>query len=178
MGVRVASPELRCDGSLVLAVAEREEQRDGDRVRIDLGQRVEVEWDELAVGADPAPHAEATLERDERRRMLGAGPVQVRAGLAAQVQDVLEALVRDEGRSRAAALEQGVRRDRRPVCEAADRPGSDGLRRRDHRLLLTRRRRHLRDPNVSVRHEHGVRERASDVDSQRAHPCIRTRTGG
>jgi hypothetical protein len=110
--------------------------------------------------------------------MLGARAVEVRAGLAPQVQDVLEALVRDERRSRAAALEQGVRRDRRPVREAADLASSDRRRGLDHRLVLPRRRRHLRDPNVSVRDQHGVREGTSDVDSQHAHPCIRTRRAG
>jgi hypothetical protein len=68
VGVRVAPTELRRHGPLRLAVAKREEERDGDRVRLDLGQRVEVERDELAVGADTAPDAEATLERDDRRR--------------------------------------------------------------------------------------------------------------
>ena len=52
--------------------------------------------------------------------MLRARPVEVRPRLPAEMQDVLEALVRDERRPRAAALEQRVRRDRRAVREAID----------------------------------------------------------
>ena len=60
--------------------------------------------------------------------MLDARPVEVRARLAAQVEDVLEALVRDERRSRSPPLEEGVRRDRRPVREALDVGSADGSR--------------------------------------------------
>ena len=49
-----------------------------------------------------------------------AEPVEVRAGLAAQMEEVLEARRRDERRPRALPLEQRVRRDRRPVREALD----------------------------------------------------------
>jgi hypothetical protein len=171
VGARIAPPKLRRHGPLRLAVVKREQQRDRDCVSLDGRQRVEVERDELAVGPHTSADAEATLEGDDRRRMLDARAVEVRARLAPQVQDVLEALVGDERRPRAAALEQGVRRDRRPVREAFDLLGSDRRRGRDHRLLLMRRRRHLRDPNVSVRHQHGVRERASDVDSERSPVC-------
>ena len=52
--------------------------------------------------------------------MRGAEPVEVRAVLAAQVQQVLEARGRDERRPRALALEQRVRRDGRPVREPLD----------------------------------------------------------
>ena len=176
--VRVAAAQLGGDGALRLAVAEREEQRDGDRVGVDLRERGEVERDELACGAGSAAHAEAALERDERRRMLRARPVEVRPRLAAEVQDVLEALVRDEGGPRAAPLEQRVRRDRRPVREAVDVLGAGCARSRDDRLLLSRGGRDLRDPDVPVRQEDGVRERPPDVDSERAHAGIRTRTPG
>ena len=44
----------------------------------------------------------AALERHERRRVVGAEPVEVGAVLAAQVQEVLEAGRRDEGGAGAA----------------------------------------------------------------------------
>ncbi len=104
--------------------------------------------------------------------MLDARPVQVRAGLPAQVEDVLEALVRHERRPRAAPLEQRVRRDRRPVREALDVLGADGGGGRDDRLLLPCARRDLRDPDLAVRDEHRVGERSADVDPERAHRRI------
>ena len=84
------------------------------------GSVLEVERHELAVGAGAPANADAALERHERRRVLGARPVEVRSRLPTEVEDVLEALVRDERRARAAALEQRVRRDRRAVREAVD----------------------------------------------------------
>ena len=101
--------------------------------------------------------------------MLGARPVEVRARLSAEVQDVLEALVRDERRARTAPLEERVRRDRGAVGEAVDGRRADGGGSGDDRLLLTRGRRHLRDPDLAVGDEHGVRERPADVDPERTH---------
>ena len=110
--------------------------------------------------------------------MLGAWAVEVRAGLAAEVQNVLEALVRDERRAGAAALEEGVGGDRRAVREPLDVIGTDRGRGCDDRLLLLRGCRHLRDADLVVVDQNGIRERAADVDSQRAHACIRTRRPG
>src|SRR5205814_991939 len=90
---------------------------DRDRLGIHLGQRIEVELDEDAVGAGPLTDAEAALERNERLRMRLAEPVEARARLAAEVEDVLEALGRDERRPGSRPLEERVRRDRRPVRE-------------------------------------------------------------
>ena len=123
-------------------------------------------------GPDAPADADAALERDERRRVLGARPVEVRARLAAEVEEVLEAGVRDEGGARAAPLEERVRRDRGAVREAvevgrADRGG--GL---DDGLLLPRRGRDLGGPHLAVRDEHGVGERPSDVDPEHAHGRI------
>ena len=156
-------------------VAEGEEKRDGDRVGIDGRQRVECERLELALGADPALHADAALERDEGSWMFRAGPVQVRSRLAAEVEDVLEAPVRDERRPRATALEQRVRGDRRAVREAIHRLCADGLRGRDDGLLLARGGRDLGRSNRPVGDEHRVREGASDIDPERAHGGIRPR---
>ena len=77
--------------ALVLRVPEGEEEADGDRVGVERGKRVEVERRELAVLAHAPVHAEAALERHERRRMLGARPVEVRTRLAPEMQEVLEA---------------------------------------------------------------------------------------
>ena len=175
MCVRVALPKLGGDRPLGLAVAEREEERDGDRLGIDVGQRVEVEGNELARGPGSSSDADAALERNERGRMLDARAVQVSPRLPSQVEDVLEALVRDERSARAPPLEQGVRGDRRPVREALHAFGTRGLGRRDDGLVLARARRHLRHPYAPVGQEDGVGERPADVDSQRAHGRIRTR---
>ena len=44
----------------------------------------------------PSANADAALERDERRWVRDARPIEVRSRLASQVQHVLEALVGDE----------------------------------------------------------------------------------
>jgi hypothetical protein len=175
--LRVPPPQLLCDGALVGRVAEGEEQRDSDRVGLDLGQRLERERLELTVGSDPPAHSDAALERDERRRMVRAGPVQVRARLAAQVEDVLEAVVRDERGARAAALEERVRSDGGAVREALDVRRADRRRRGDDGLLLPSGGRDLGGADLSVGDEHGVREGSPDVDPERPHPGIRARRG-
>ena len=77
--------------------------------------------------------------------MRGAEPVEVGARLAAQLDDVLEALGGDERGARAAALEQRVRRDGGAVRERADvaRAGAGALERGldsgEHALGLVRR---------------------------------------
>ncbi len=169
VGVGVAPPELRRHGSLVRRVAEREEEAHGDRLRLaERGQRREVERLELAVRPDPPADAVTPLERDERLGVRRARPVEVRARLPAQVQQVLEALVRDERRPRAAPLEQRVRRDGRPVGEAIDGAGvrPDRAGRGENGVLLPPRRRHLRRPQPPVLEQYGVRERPADVDSE------------
>ena len=136
------------------------------------GSVLEVERDELAVRAGSTTDPDAALERHERRRMLGARPIEVRARLAAEMQDVLEALVRDERGARPAALEQRVRRDRGAVGEAVDGRRADGASSGDDRVLLTRGRRHLRDPDLAVGDEHCIREGSADVDPERTHRVI------
>ena len=142
---RVAASELLRDAALGLRVAEREQERYGDRLGVDRRERVEVERDELSVRACASAHADAALERDERRRVVDARAVEVRAGLSAQVEHVLEALVRHERRARTAPLEERVRRDRRAVREAVDVRGAHGGGGADDGVLLPRGRRHLRD---------------------------------
>ena len=167
---RQAPPQLLRDGPLVRGVAEREKQADRDRLdAVEVRQRVELERLEHAVGADPLADAVTALERDERLGVRRAEPVELRAVLPPQVEQVLEAGGRDERRPRALALEQGVRRDRRAVREALDLGRTDGRRRGEHRLLLPRRRRHLCRPQLAVGEQHGVGEGPADVDTQDGH---------
>ena len=63
--------------------------------------------------------ADAPLGRHQRRRMGRAQAVEVGARLAAELDDVLEALGGDERRARALALQQRVGRDGRAVRERA-----------------------------------------------------------
>ncbi len=163
-------PQLLGDRPLVRGVAEREEQADRDRLdAVEVRQRVELERLEHAVGADPLADAVTALERDERLGVRRAEPVELRAVLPPQVEQVLEAGGRDEGRSRALALEQRVRRDRRAVREALDLGRTDGRRRGQHRLLLPRRRRHLCRPQLAVGEQHRVGEGPAHVDTQDGH---------
>jgi HAD superfamily hydrolase (TIGR01509 family) len=113
----------------------------------------------------------APLERDERIRMGLAEAVEVGARLPAQVEEVREAFRADERRSRAASLQQCVRRDGRSVRESLDVElvCADGARRRYDRLLLSPSGRHLRRSHLAVRQQHGVRERAADVDAEDRH---------
>ena len=104
-------------------------------------------------GPDPPAHTVAALERHERLRRGRARPVEMRARLAAQVEQVLEARIGDERRPRALPLEQRVRRDRRPVRERSTVAGAGGPRGRDDRFLLPRGRQNLRraDPTLVER---------------------------
>ena len=120
-------------------------------------------------GPEPAAHAVAALQRNQRLRMRLAEPVQMRARLPPQVQQMLEALVADERGAGAAPLEQRVRRDRRPVREPLDVLRPDRAHRGEDGLLLPRRRRHLRRPHAAAVEQHGVRERPADVDAEDRH---------
>src|SRR5438874_13746136 len=113
--------ELGRNRALVRGVAEREEQ--ADRHGIDVAhvrQAREVERCELAVGPDSAPDAVRALERDERLGVPVAQAVEMGASLPAQMEQMLEALVADEGGTCPAALEQRVRRDGGPVRKPLD----------------------------------------------------------
>src|SRR3990170_96151 len=96
MGGGVPAPDLRGERQLVLGVPKREQEADGNGFGVELWHRVELERRELARRADPSPDSDAALERDERRCVLGAGPIQVRARLSAEVEEVLEARRGDE----------------------------------------------------------------------------------
>ena len=78
----IAAPKLGRDRLLVAAVPEREEEADGDRLCVELGKRCEIERLQLSVPPDATAHADRALERNERLRMLGARPVQMRTSLS------------------------------------------------------------------------------------------------
>ncbi len=173
---RIAATDLVRDGLLGAGIAEGEQQAHRHRLRVQLGKRRQVERDELALTARPLADSVAALERDERRWVLGARPIEVRPRLAAEVQEVLEALVRHERRARAASLQERVRGDRRAVREAVDPRCTYRPRCSDDRLLLPPRRRDLRDAELAVGHEDRVGEGPADVDAQDTHAGIRART--
>ena len=103
-----------------------------------------------------------------------ARPVELGAGLAAELDDVGEAGGRDQRGAGAAALEQGVRCDGHPVGEAADvgslgaGPVEHGVDGRHHAVgLVGRRRRRLGCEQLAVAGEdHRVGEGAADVDPE------------
>ena len=93
---RQAAAHLLGDEPLVRRVAEGEEQADGDGLRVQVGQRVEIERLDDPVRPDALVDADAAIERNERVRMVVAEAVEMRTRLAAQVEDVLEAGGADE----------------------------------------------------------------------------------
>jgi hypothetical protein len=156
----------------VLGVAEAEEKADRHGFRVpEIRQRAEVERLENAVGPAALAHTVVALERHERRRVFGARPVEVSAILAPEVEQVLEARGGDERGARAAALEDRIRRDRRPVREALDLGEVERLDGREHGLLLPCGRRHLDRPNAALVHDHGVCERPAHADAEKRHPA-------
>ena len=85
---------------------------------------------------------------------------------------MLEPGRRDEGGPRPLPLQESVRGDRRAVCEALDAFDPERRGSCDDRLLLASRGGNLRGSHLVVGDEHGVREGAADIDSQRTHVAI------
>ena len=81
MRVRSSSAQLVGDRTLVRRVAEGEEEADRDRLRVHLGEGLQRNRLHDALRADPLAHADATLERDERLRMVDVEAIEVRAVL-------------------------------------------------------------------------------------------------
>ena len=169
------------DAALVLRMQEGEEEAHGDRLdpgradRLDRGrERALVERHEHAVGPHALAHGEPELARDERRRVVRGEVVERGARLAADLDHVAEALGRHERGPRPAPLEQGVRRDRRPVREDVHLADARGAQRSgDPACLGTAYRRHLRGDELTVHHRDEIGERAADVHTdRRTHPAI------
>ena len=101
--------------------------------------------------------------------MAVAEAIEVGSVLPPQVQEVLEAGGCHKRRPRALPLEQRVRGDRRPVREPLELLGADRDRRRQHRLLLALGGSHLGRPQLAVRDQHRVGERAADIHAEDCH---------
>ncbi len=176
---------------LMLGAHEAVEEADDDRLhprRLQLpggepqGFLVEGGLDGSVV-PQPLRDLEAQFARDQHRRLIGLHVVELGALLAADLQEVAEAIGGDEPGRRAAVLDQCVGRNRGAVSEVADvgRTGADALDRlgdalRDAAGRVVRRGRDLPDldmPRILVKQAH-VGERASGIDTHapghRRHP--------
>jgi len=172
MGIGISAAKLRRDRLLVPSVPKREQETDGDRLGVELRERREIEWFELAVSRDAAAYADTALERRKWFWVLGARSIKVGAGLTSQMENVFEAGSGYERRPHPTPLEQSVRGDRRSVREAVDLARADSRGRREHRLLLMLTRGHFGGSHLAVRDEHGVGEGPTHVDSKRTHSAI------
>ena len=172
-------------------VQEGEHEADRDRLHLEgpdaLDHRIQpglVERnDDLALGVDPLPDLEAAAARHQHRRGVLEQVVEVRAGRAAQLQHVAEALGGDERDIGALRFQERVGDDRGGVGDEGDRSGVDGVfpHRRTHAVdhrgaEIARRGEHLGDaraPALLVQHG-DIGERPADIDpdppAHRAHP--------
>ncbi|GBD46187.1 hypothetical protein HRbin41_01009 [bacterium HR41] len=179
VGVWQTVPHELADGELVLRVAKRPQQADGDRLGVDGAQpgaqRGPVEGAQDAVRPGSLGHADAQRGRDDRLRRVFAEAVERGAVLAAQLLEVLEPLGCEQRGRRELALEQGVGADGRSMHEAGDRArlererGERALDRGQRALRLVGGRAgcfRLRD--LAAAHDDGVAERPADVDADDA----------
>ena len=125
VGDRVADP------ALVLGVAVGVQQRHRDRLGLGLAQRLDQlaqrlvgQLQQRAVRGHPLGDAEPPVGRRQRRGPGGTQPVELGPGLATELDQVGEAVGRDERGPGARALEQRVGGDRHPVRELADLIGA------------------------------------------------------
>ena len=177
--VRERRPEGRGEATLVLGVRVRMEQSHRDGVHVEhphgrhdprdlvLGQR-----DEHAVRAVALTRLDDTFARDDGRRVVHVEAVEIRPPLAAELEQVAEALRRHECRPRPRALQQRVRADGHAVREPRDggrgpvRGAQCGPDRRDHAdALVVGGRRHLSGGDGAAGYHHGVGEGPADVDA-------------
>ena len=145
------------------------EEADRDRLGVHRREAPQVERRDDSVRPHPLPHPVAAVERNERLRVGGAQPVEMRPRLTAELEQVLEARRGHESGAGALPLEQGVGRDRGPVREALDPDGADGARGGENRLLLAGGGRHLGRRDPAVLDEDGIGERSADVDAEEGH---------
>ena len=170
MGVGQAPAQLLGHGALVLRVAEREEQADRDRLRVER------------------PGASRGRAARERR----PGPIRSRRRGSARAARAARGAARRAGRGArgpGGAGGGGARSpsSRRTPCARRCRSSSAFVatvvpwvnrstslarrrrRRGEHRLLLARRGRHLRRPQAAAVEQHGVGEGAADIDPEHRH---------
>ena len=128
-------PEQRPQSQLVSGIPVGMEQADrhgldalGEQAPDDLACAGLVQrLHHAAVGQEPLVHFSAEVARGQRGRGVDEEIVHVVAPLAADLEGVPEAPRREQPRSRALALDEGVGGERRPMDEAAD-----GARRNPH----------------------------------------------
>ena len=169
----------RVDVAVEEAHGDRPRARDteGARRLAHLGQ-VERRLDAPVV-AQPLPHLVPARAGDEHPRLVGLQIVEMGPALAADLEQVAEALGGDEARVGAAMLDQRIGGDGGAVAEVVDR-GRRGLRRLAEALddavgdgarRVVRRARHLPDADVTGGgvDEADVGERASRVDADAPH---------
>ena len=97
----------------------RRTQAGGERAALLLVDRS----DDVAVRGNALVQLEAEMPFDERRWLAPEEVVHVRDPQPAELEHVAEAGSRDEGGAAASPLEDGVRRNRRPMHDLRDRPG-------------------------------------------------------
>src|SRR5439155_16397102 len=138
VSIRQPAPTLLDNGALVPWIAVRVQQANRHRFGVDGRQGAEIERLELPLGTHAPADAVRALERNERLGPRLTRAVELRAGLPAQVQEMLEAGGGDERGPRSLALEQRIGRCSRPVCESLDAFGARRPRCCEDRLLLVR----------------------------------------
>ena len=198
---RVEALDDRADLLLVRRVDVRVDQRDGERLDARLDEVADDLLDlRLVDRDDDVPARVQPLDRlarvGERRRRVGLDhddPARQRPRRlgAGQVEDLAEALRRDQPDARALRLEHRVRRDGRAVEDVLELADADARlvadpadAREDALGRVVRRRRRLDaelGAAVALGHEEEVGERAADVDPQPvrhiARPFCRARRG-
>ena len=127
--VRQLRTNGRPDTSLVLGIEEGEQQADrhgfdivhpGNVCDYRLDRLVRQFDDDFTLGVDPFGYLEPVLAIDQWHGRVGLKIVNRRPDLTAYLQKITEAFGRDEGRSRASALQKSIGRDRRAMREALD----------------------------------------------------------
>ncbi len=137
-----------------------------DIVRIERTQ-------DLAIGIDALIDLQAQLARDQGLEAADEA-IGERPGSAAKLEDVTETLGRDQADPGDLALEQRIRRRRRPVHDGADlgkRRAGLGERIENAKGLVLDGRRHLGDTNFAALlvEQDEVGEGAADIDADDLH---------
>ena len=186
-GLRVLLRGDRADHRLVARVDVAVEEADRDRARAGLLQPADggahlglVEGAlDAAVVAQALADLDAHVAGDEQLRLVALQVVEMRPALAADLEQVAEAVGRDEARPDAAMLDQRVGRHGRAMAEIADvaagragclvEPLDDAAGDRARRIVW--RARDLPDPDLArlLVHQADVRERTARIDSNPPH---------
>ena len=165
------------DAALVLGVQEREQQAHRDGLDVGLAQP-SIASPTLSSSSGSTSPSGPMRSRTVKRRSRGTSGsgtalgevVEGGAVLARELDQVAEALGRDERGARAAALEQRVGGDRHPVRERRHVGGVDGLEAAHHTLrLILGRARHLGGQDFPTIQRHQIGEGSSNIDADPDH---------